>query len=198
MSRGRRQAIVGAAAALFSDRGYHGTSVRDIAEESGILAGSLYTHIRSKEDLLFEIVARAGQQFVHGLEPIALGPGTPVQKLREGMRAHVRVVAGSIDEAKVFLHEWKALDGDRREEVRRLRNRYEALWNDIIEEGIREEAFRSDDPRFARLLILSAANWIYHWYDPAGPLRPDEVADRLTETTLQGLVAGAPRAAREG
>ncbi|HVM11512.1 MAG TPA: TetR/AcrR family transcriptional regulator, partial [Actinomycetota bacterium] len=133
---GRRQAILDAAVGLFSDRGYHGTSVRDIAQETGMLSGSLYAHIASKEDLLHEIVTRAAGQFLAGVEPVARAELPPEEKLRRALRAHVRVVAGSIDEARVFLHEWRALSGARLEEVRALRERYERLWAGIVDEGV--------------------------------------------------------------
>jgi AcrR family transcriptional regulator len=187
---GRRDAILDAAVELFSDRGYHGTSVRDIAHESGMLSGSLYAHIRSKEDLLHEIVTRAGREFVAGVEQVVAADLPADEKLREALRAHIRVVAGSIDEARVFLHEWRALAGPRLAEVRGLRRRYERLWAGVIEEGIAAGLFRSVDPRFARLVALSAANWTYQWYDPDGPLGPDEVADRFADLLLAGL-AGA-------
>ncbi|HVL81511.1 MAG TPA: TetR/AcrR family transcriptional regulator, partial [Actinomycetota bacterium] len=72
-------------------------------------------------------------------------------------------------------------------EVRALRERYERLWAHIVDEGVSAGAFRSTDPRFARLLILSAANWMYQWYDPGGALGPDELADRFTDLILAGL-----------
>ena len=196
MRRGeRRQAILDAAAGLFSDRGYHGTSVRDIAEETGMLSGSLYAHIRSKEDLLHEIVSAAAAEFIAGVEPIARGDLPPDRKLGEALRAHVRVVAGSIDQARVFLHEWRALSGARLKEITALRRRYERLWARIVEEGIASGHFRDVEPRFARLLVLSAANWTYQWYRPSGSLGPDEVADRFADLVLAGL--GARRTARK-
>jgi hypothetical protein len=97
------------------------------------------------------------------------------------MRAHVEVVAEHLEGARVFLHEWEALTGARRTAVRRLRDRYERLWDRIIEE------LQPADPRFARLLVLSAANWTYTWYRPSGPLSAREVADRLTDLLLGGL-----------
>ena len=75
--------------------------------------------------------------------------------------------------------------------------RYEGLWNDIIEEGVATGAFRGADPRFARLLVLSAANWTYQWYDPRGPLGPDAVADRFADLALGGLAAQDGRTTEE-
>jgi AcrR family transcriptional regulator len=156
--------------------------MRDIGGATGMLAGSLYSHISSKEDLLHRIVLEAAHTFIEGLEAIRAEDLTPEDRLRKAMRAHVAVVAADVDAAWVFNHEWKALTGERREEIRRLRRRYERLWDGIV-----RELPGAADPRFARLLVLSAANWTYTWYRPDGPLSPDEVADRFTDLLLAGL-----------
>jgi AcrR family transcriptional regulator len=178
----RRDQILEEAARLFGRRGYHATSMRDIGQATGLLAGSLYAHISSKEDLLHRIVLEAAHTFLEGLEAIRAEDLTPEDRLRKAMRAHVAVVAADVDAAWVFNHEWKALTGERREEIRRLRRRYERLWDGIV-----RELPGAADPRFARLLVLSAANWTYTWYRPDGPLSPDEVADRFTDLLLAGL-----------
>jgi AcrR family transcriptional regulator len=178
----RRDQILQTAARLFSARGYHGTSMRDLGEETGILAGSLYAHIASKEDLLFDIVRQAADEFLGRLEAVLHEDVDPAERLRLAMRAHVEVVAEHLDAAWVFHHEWRALGLERREEVRALRRRYERLWDRVV-----RDLPGADDPRFARLLVLSAANWAYTWYRPDGPLSPDEVADRFTDLLLRGL-----------
>lgn len=186
---GRREQMLDAAAELFSSRGYHGTSMRDIAAATGILPGSLYAHIRSKEDLLYDIVVRAAEQFLLGVRMVMEGPGGPEEKLQKAMRSHVGVVAHAREEARVFLEEWNALEEPRRTEVKRLRDQYEELWDGLIREGIRAGRLRQMDATLARLLVLSAANWTYTWYDPHGPLTPDEIADRFTDLLLGGLAA---------
>lgn len=178
----RKEQILEEAARLFSRRGYHATSMRDIGEATGMLAGSLYAHIASKEELLYEIVVQAAEQFLGGLEVVRSSGLSPEEKLRRAIRAHIEVVAGNVDEARVFHHEWKALTGDRLDEARRLRNRYERLWDEVLR-GLPG----AGDPKFARLLVLSAANWTYTWYRPDGPLSPDAVADRFTDLLLAGL-----------
>jgi AcrR family transcriptional regulator len=180
----RRERILDQAARLFGRRGYHATSMRDIGEATGLLAGSLYAHIASKEDLLYEIVVQAGNEFIARLEAVEAAERSAEERLRLAMRAHVSVLAENVDAAWVFHHEWKALTGDRREEVRRLRRGYESLWDGIV-----SDLPGASDRRFARLLVLSAANWTYTWYRPEGPLTPEEVADRFTDLLLTGLGA---------
>src|SRR5687767_11841588 len=104
MAIDRKEQIFSTARSLFSERGYRATTVRDIAREMNMQAGSLYAHIESKEDVLWEIVERAAAQFLGVVEPIAHGDEPASEKLREMVRAHVRVVADNLDDATVFLH----------------------------------------------------------------------------------------------
>lgn len=178
----RRDQILEEASRLFGRRGYHATSMRDIGDAAGLLPGSLYAHIASKQDLLHEIVVRAGGEFLDALEAVKAESLEPEERLRRAMRAHVSVVARNLDAAWVFHHEWKSLTGERLAEIRLLRRRYEVMWDDVV-----GDLPSVTDQRFARLLVLSAANWTYTWYRPAGPLSPEEVADRFTDLLLAGL-----------
>lgn len=183
----RREQILHTARQLFSDRGYHATSMRDIAEALGIQAGSLYVHIRSKEDVLFEIVDRCADQFLRALAPVLESPRPAPERLREALRAHLQVMARNLETATVFFHEWKFLDPERRQAVIRKRDEYEAGFRRIIAEGVAAGAFRPVDVRLAACAVLSMANWFYHWYSPAGPLSAEEIADRFADMILWGL-----------
>jgi TetR/AcrR family transcriptional regulator, cholesterol catabolism regulator len=191
---GRKEQLVDQATLLFSRQGYHGTSMRDIAEAVGMLPGSLYFHIRTKEDLLYEIVLRAAGEFLDDVTAAAASIERPEDRLRAAMRAHVRVVAGDVEAARVFHHEWTMLTGERRQEIVELRDRYENLWDGIIG-GLPGRVPR----KLARLLVLSAANWVYTWYDPAGALTPDQIADGFTDILLKGLTeAGRGKTSTKG
>ncbi|WP_232336327.1 MULTISPECIES: TetR/AcrR family transcriptional regulator [Thermoactinomyces] len=186
---GRREEILAIACRLFSQKGYHGTTIRDISEACGILSGSLYAHINTKEDLLFEITDRGAEAFLGSLEPIVKSGKTASQKLREAVKAHMHVIEANLEAATVFFHEWKALTGDRYEQIRKKRDSYERLWAAILEEGIKSGEFKQLDEKLARLLVLSVANWTYQWYRPGGKLKADEVADRFVEMILIGFQA---------
>jgi AcrR family transcriptional regulator len=187
MAIDRKEQIYSTARSLFSERGYPATTVRDIAREMKMQAGSLYAHIESKEDVLWEIVERAAEQFLAAVEPIALSGESPTEKLRQMVRAHVQVVADNLEDATIFLHEWKFLGEERRRAIAARRNDYERLYRHVIDEGIQARAFASADPKMAALLVLSAVNWMPQWYNPDGPLSPQEVADSFSEMILRGL-----------
>ncbi len=191
MAIDRKEQIYSTARSLFSERGYHATTVRDIARELNMQGGSLYAHIESKEDVLWELVNRAAEQFLGAVEPIVQSDMPPADKLRKMVRAHVLVVADNLGDAAVFLHEWRFLGEGHRAEIAGLRDRYESLYRHVIEEGISSGEFAPADPKMAAMLVLSAVNWMPQWYKPSGPLSPVEIADRFSELVLGGLGRGS-------
>ena len=187
MALDRKEQIYSTARSLFSERGYHATTVRDIARELNLQGGSLYAHIESKEDVLWELVNRAAEQFLGAVEPIVESDAPPSEKLRQMVRAHVGVVADNLGHAAVFLHEWKFLGDGRRQAMAERRDRYERLYRRVIEEGMACGDFASTDSRMAATLVLSAVNWMPQWYKTSGPLSAVDVADRFSTLILQGL-----------
>ena len=111
----RRSELTREAAKLFAQKGYHGTSIGDIAEALGVQKGSLYSHIASKEDLLWETLQEGATAFHAALDRIP-DDLPPVDKIRAALRGHLRVVAEQLDVATVFVQEWRYLEGARLEE----------------------------------------------------------------------------------
>jgi TetR/AcrR family transcriptional regulator, cholesterol catabolism regulator len=184
----RRDQMLTAAAELFSERGYHGTSMQHLAERLGILRGSLYAHIASKEDLLFEIVDRGADRFITRMEEVVASEASPPDKLRNALAAHIATVAEHMEASTVFLNDWRFLSGERREIIQAKRDLYESLVQEIIEEGIEWGVFNEElDPRFATIFVLSTANWLYQWYRPDGSLTPEDIATRFSELIQEGL-----------
>src|SRR5919199_5747609 len=110
----RRTELTRQAARLFAEKGYHGTSIGDLAQAMGIQKGSLYAHIQSKQDLLYETMREGAAAFHAGLDAIPDDlPAT--EKIRLALRAHLRVVAEQLDVATVFVREWRDLGGEPRE-----------------------------------------------------------------------------------
>ena len=185
----RRQQIEDAASALFRERGYAATSVRDIAQALHIQGPSLYAHVASKEDVLWSIVIRAAERFNAEVGSVAAAGGgaNAAQKLRDMIRGHVAVVTSSQKDAAVFLHEWRFLSAERRSDIARRRDAYEALFRSVIAEGIRSGEFRAVDPRLAAMAVLSALNGIATWYRPDGQFTADQIADQHADLFVHGL-----------
>ncbi|AFZ66445.1 TetR/AcrR family transcriptional regulator [Deinococcus peraridilitoris] len=186
--KNRREQIYEVAGALFSERGYHATSMRDLASQLGMQGGSLYAHISGKEELLVELVNQAAQQFDASLLPLRAADLTPEEKLREAMRRHIEVVAGNLESATVFFHEWKHLSPEAYGKVTAWRDTIDALYRDLIREGIDKGVFKADlDIKMTAYLLLSAVNWTYTWYRPGGPLNAAQIADQFAVMLLEGL-----------
>jgi TetR/AcrR family transcriptional regulator, cholesterol catabolism regulator len=181
----RRQELSRQAARLFAQKGYHGTSIGDLAEAFGVQKGSLYAHIQGKEDLLYETMREGAGAFHAGLDAIPEElPAT--EKIRHALRAHLRVVADQLEVATVFVQEWKYLEGKRREEIVAERRRYEERIRELFREGREQSELRTDlDESLAALLLLSAANWAYTWLKPGADT--DALADRCYALLLDGM-----------
>ena len=172
---------------LFRERGFHATSVRDIAESVGIQGGSLYAHVHSKDDLLWEIVNQAGDRFFAGLKPIVEADLEIMQKLRRAIIAHVELLVGDLDAAAVYTVEWRHLAPERREAITKRRDEYERLFRSLVSEAIRERYIAANDAAGAALFVLSTLNYIYTWYRPDGRLTPEEVGRMLADYIFDGL-----------
>jgi TetR/AcrR family transcriptional regulator, cholesterol catabolism regulator len=184
----RKEQIYRASAKLFAERGYHATSMRDLAQALGVQGGSLYAHISSKEELLWEIVNRAADEFDACLEPIRDSRMGSAEKLRAALEAHFNVITQNREVVTVFFHEWKHLPIVKMEEITERRASVERIYRQILEEGVRNGQFRKDlDFRLASLLSLSSANWTYHWLNPNGRLNAREVADAFCAMLLDGF-----------
>jgi AcrR family transcriptional regulator len=190
----RRRAIEDVASDLFRLHGYAATSVRDIARALSMQGPSLYAHMTSKEDVLWAIVDRAAGRFEAAADLAEQNaesrrPGDPVEAISSLVRTHVDVVTSDVGEASVFVHEWRSLGDERRAAVLARRDAYEARFRRPIAEGIAIGAFGITDPAVAAIVLLSALNAVATWYDPAGRLAPDRIADHLVELTLRMLEA---------
>jgi AcrR family transcriptional regulator len=181
----RRSELTRTAARLFAEKGYHGTSIGDLAEAMGVRKGSVYAHIDSKQDLLYEATREGAQAFHSALD--AVSENAPVtERIRLALRAHLRVVGEQLDVATVFTREWRYLEGERALEFLAERRRYEERIRALFREGRDTGALRSDlDDGAAALLVLSAANWAYTWLPPQADT--DNLADRFFALLVDGV-----------
>jgi AcrR family transcriptional regulator len=181
----RRSELTRTAARLFAEKGYHGTSIGDLAAAMGVQKGSLYAHIDSKQDLLYEATREGAQAFHEALD--AVPEEVPAaERIRLALRGHLRVVAEQLDVATVFTREWRYLEGERALEFLAERRRYEERIRALFREGREAGGLRSDlDDGAAALLVLSAANWAYTWLRPEADT--DALADRFFALLLDGV-----------
>jgi AcrR family transcriptional regulator len=186
---GPREAIRDFAVQLFGKQGYTGTSMRDIANAVGVLPGSLYAHIASKEALLVEIVNDGIGRFIDAVAPHLTGDESAVERLRAMIVAHVQVVADNPERSLVVFHQWRFLGPEKLPFAIERRREYERNFVKVVEQGMKDGSFKPDlNPRIAVLTILGALNWTPEWLSPEGRLSPAEVGALMAGTLLGGIL----------
>lgn len=181
----RRDELTREAARLFAERGFHGTSMGDLAAALGVQKGSLYSLTGSKQELLFATMREGARAFHAALDAVP-ERAPAIDRVRIALRGHLRVVSEQLDVATVFTREWRYLDATHRDEILGERRRYEERWRALFREGVESGDLRTDlDAAAATLLVLSAANWAYTWLEPGRDT--DELADRFTAILVDGV-----------
>lgn len=187
-TRNSRDDVVRAAGRLFADRGYHGTSMRDLGKELGLLGSSLYSHVSSKQDLLVEVVEEGARLFEESAERALAVAGKASDRLDALIAGHVDVVIENIDVARTFLNEARVLDAAHRSRIVHARDHYEEAFRGVIRDGKRDGSFSADvDPKTASIFILSILNAVERWYRPDGPLDRDALVAELARFARAAL-----------
>jgi AcrR family transcriptional regulator len=185
--RPRETELLAAATVLFRRRGFHDTSMQDLAEMLGMNRGSLYHYITSKDDLLWTILDGALNRLERRVTPQLSADLPPRERLANAIHEHLRVAADHADELSLIQIELRSLSTDRRREMIARRDAYEGRWRQAIADGIANGDLRPFDVRLAGIGILSICNWFTQWYQPEGALSVDEIADAFVQLVLGGL-----------
>jgi TetR/AcrR family transcriptional regulator, cholesterol catabolism regulator len=196
--RRRDQEVLDAAAKVFHTRGYADASVQDIADELGILKGSLYHYIDSKEDLLFRLLDETHDDVQKNLDEVAALPDlTPLERLREYTRRQVEYTSRNLAKMAIYYHDADQLSPERRRELYRKRGVHEKFVADLIMQAQeRGDANPGVDPKVLTNCLFGSMIWVYRWYKPGGKLRPAELADTCAEFVLRGVVGDLPASKR--
>ncbi|MFH1058905.1 MAG: TetR/AcrR family transcriptional regulator [Pseudomonadota bacterium] len=191
MTKGERrsQEIFAAAARLFAQRGYSRTSIRDLAEELGMQKSSLYHYFESKEDLLHRLLDDIMEQALPIIEELCSRSMPPLEKLAAFMRFYTHVYAGDRDRLILLVNELDCLPPERREQVVTKQRRYVAAIRGILAE-LKQAGLLKDLPLSVLVFIFFAmVHYTPKWYDPAGPVSPDELGHILEQVFCQGILA---------
>jgi AcrR family transcriptional regulator len=176
LTRPREAELLRVATRLFRTRGFHATSMQDLAEALGMNRGSIYHYIASKDDLLWAIVSGALDRLSDRVAPILEADEAAATRLRRAIAGHLAFAAEHGDELSLVQIELRSLSEERRRLIVARRDAYEARWRQVIEDGIADGALRSTDVRLTGIAILSACNWFTQWYREDGPLTVDQIA----------------------
>ena len=180
----RRKELTRLAAQLFVQEGCDRTTVRMLAQEMGIKSGSLFHHFKDKQEILAAVIEE-GTQNALGIAKAALQscPDSAEARLHAMARAHLETLFADRNAHVVALFEWRRLDPAASAHLSHLRDAYEAMWVEVIDDALAEGLIHGDRFLVSRF-ILGALNWTVRWYDPNGPRTPDDLADELVAMIL--------------
>lgn len=183
-----REDILEAAAQVFRRKGFHGASMQNIAEAVNLQKASLYHHVSSKQEILLALLDRALELLLERISFIAEQNIPADEKLKEMIRAYLRILTENTDLSAVLLFEHRSLE--RKQHARHVPNRdkFESLWRNVLEEGVATKLFQCDDPALTARAVLGILNWTITWYRPDGPLAIEEIGDHYANLLLNGLL----------
>jgi AcrR family transcriptional regulator len=193
-----KERILRAAADLFMERGFAGTSVREIGERAEVGQSSLYHHARSKGQLLRDLHGSFAQELIRLIEQVVASDASPTIQLRGVIDAVMSVVHTHRAEVTVYLRESYALPADARDEVGQERNKIDSMVDLILQRGLDSGEFRQDlDIHLTRLAILGMCNWSYQWYRPNGSQSMADISEYFADLAVRGVLSDRPRRTRK-
>jgi AcrR family transcriptional regulator len=183
---GGREAITRAARESFAERGYHGTSIRDIARGAGLSLSALYHWHAGKQDLLAALISDSIEEYFRRCDDALREAGDdPAARLGALVRATVEYRVSRQVESTIAASEWRNLDPVHRERIADMRAAASRLWADLVADGVARGHFRCDHPDDARRAVIAACNAIAQWYEPGGGLGVPELVERYTAIALR-------------
>ena len=183
-----KEEILDAAAQIFRIKGYHATSMSDIASAVNLQKASLYHHVSSKQEILLELLDQGLELLTGQIIGIARDETLlPCEKLHHMIAAYLKALTDHFDLTTVLLIEHRSLKPEFH--IRHIpnRDRFEAIWREVVEEGMQTDVFRGVDTALAVRNLLGAMNWTITWYSPTGNLPVNEIAEQTASLFLNGL-----------
>jgi AcrR family transcriptional regulator len=190
VARKRRAEVLDAAARVFHAKGYAATTIQDIADEVGILKGSVYYYISSKEDVLFEVLQEVHEAALKAVLDAIATDGDALQRIRAFVETLTRFNADNQVRMGVLLQDFRSLSEPRRRQLVQERDRYDRMLRELITEGQEQELVSADiDPKLAALAVMGMINTIYQWYRPGGEQRSEYIGSFYADLVIRALTA---------
>jgi AcrR family transcriptional regulator len=184
----RKEQVIRKAAELFREKGYAASSMRDLAQMLGIEAASLYSHIKSKEEILQSLCFDMATEFRKSLQDVEKQGGGASEKLKNGIIGHIQVMAKDLIASAVFMNEHRHLSQPYLRDFLLLRINYINRFKDMIDEGMETGEFKKNiDKKLAVMTLFSSLNWMPQWYDPKSNIVPVELGEQLADMLVNGL-----------
>jgi len=182
----RREELLRVSAKLFREKGFDGTSIRDISAAAGMHSGSPFYHFKTKQDILVAVMEQGLAEGLRKTEEVMALALPSEQKLTQLIRTQLgTILEEGNDFIPVLLYDWRSLTSANRRRIVAMKDRYDALWQEVIDE-LKRDGHMPGDAQLVRLLILGAVNWAGTWYRAGGRLSLDDVAEGAARLFLQG------------
>jgi AcrR family transcriptional regulator len=192
--RNRYDEIIKAALEIFAEKGYTATSIQDVADAVGVLKGSLYHYIDSKEDLLFHIFEDAHVEAEKLMAEVDNLDADPIEKLRFYLEASVRRTLRNLPLQNLYFRDWRHLTGDRLDKLAERRRQYDRYLRSLIVRALEADGLESSmNVRFVSSFVIGGTNWVADWYRPDGPDSDsaDEVAHSYAHLAMAAIMGAA-------
>lgn len=181
----RRDELVRVSARLFRERGFDGTTIRDIADAVGMRSGSPFYHFKTKQEILAAVMEEGLIACLPAAEAIAANDMPLREKFRAMVRAHLEMVLGEgHDFIPVLLYEWRCLTPELRQRVQVLHDRYDQLWQNLVND-LAAAGLLAREGAVGRLLLLGAINYTVLWYKPEQGANLEQIADDVVAMFLR-------------
>ena len=188
MTRKNRSDVVAAARVLFAEQGFHGTSMRDLGKELGLMGSSLYSHVVSKDELLVDVVREASSRFQVLADDVRQMPGTAAERLAHLIHGHLQILTEDPHQARTFLNEIRFLPESERKEAVEMFALYQQTFREVIQQGCASGEFQSEiDVALAANLVLSLLNGTTRWFSPHGTHDVSSLGDEIHQLLTTGL-----------
>ncbi|MCB0117464.1 MAG: TetR family transcriptional regulator [Anaerolineales bacterium] len=183
-----REDILDASAQVFRQKGFHGASMSDIAAALHVQKASLYHHVSSKQEILLALLDRALIMLTEHISIIAAQPIPADEKLRHMIRGYLSALSENADLTAVLLFEHRSLDKKSHARHVPQRDTFEALWRDVLNEGVKTKVFDLKDTGLTVRALMGVMNWTLTWYQPNGAKSIEQIADDYSDFVLKGML----------
>jgi AcrR family transcriptional regulator len=182
----KRDAVLRTAAQMFNEKGFHATSLDEVAERLHITKPTLYYYVKNKDDILFQCVSRGLALLQDAIDAVGQSGGSAKDKLFAAMRQYAEIVTMDFGMCLIRVGE-DPLPSASREKLRGMKRALDLEFRQLIEEGIAEGSLAPCDPKMAAFTVAGALSWIGRWYSPDGPLSPDDIATEMIKLLAFGV-----------
>ena len=183
----RLEEVLQSAANIFFAKGYHATSIEDVARDVGMLKGSLYYYIKSKDDLLFRLLL-AGIEDSDAFIARQIDPESdPVEQLERAIRAQIDYIIQNRVQFGLFLHEFDSLSGKRQHKLISVMSRYNSRFVELVRRAQEQGKLINGEPWIIVNGVLGMCNWLYRWYDPDQVSDSEQIKSVFVRLVFEGI-----------